>query len=763
MPIKDDERRSQQILDSPGAWQMTAWTLALAKNHQFQEILSSDPHLFGLFYAACASAVAPPEELSAKVTSEIIASDLILPTLKELQRQFGDYTTGAFARTYLEGLSVYYRITQENSTYNSLLSAWRETALQKSSEIISYQERNLRWIANLLNLNDVESNVLAFQLNRHRPGFAQLYDLLMRADDMTQIVLSTIFEVSYSKIVDALSEEGALVRSGLVTVTTHPLRLDSPSPHLRAVLSEAAEDESEFLERFVKPLTPISTTSSLARLDERDRDILLQALRLPAKINESGVHVLVYGPSAVDKRDMLARLFEAEDLDAYTVVGKNVPPSELPTWVYIAQRYIEEEDPEAVLIIERADQALAVRNISMMSIFGIVDDEPDRDDEGRASDSSLTSSPVRCVWLSDRARQLSERNLGAFSFHCEALPGSRTDRRTRIQQIITDLGLSKDLERHLSTYSLLGDRQVKTAAELAQRLRPHQPLKGADASTRKALKAETVKARELVIRRAVSQSQKVLGRDHTEQLRDSVTAYSLDNLNVAGKFTPAQILDALRLRPRGSLCFHGIPGAGKTQLAEYMAVELDLPLIVRSASDILSKWLGESEQHIAQMFEEAEAEGALLFLDEADSFLRDRALARAEYSVTQVNELLQKMERFEGIFIAATNLMDVMDAAAMRRFTWKLEFLPLRDEQAWAMLRTEAGISKGQSKQHEALRAQLLAIKDLAPGDFATVKRQANMLGVPLTPEEWIEQLQVEAKAKMNGLRRQQLGFRAEV
>ena len=58
--------------------------------------------------------------------------------------------------------------------------------------------------------------------------------------------------------------------------------------------------------------------------------------------------------------------------------------------------------------------------------------------------------------------------------------------------------------------------------------------------------------------------------------------------------------------------------------------------------------------------------------------------------MTQVNELLQQMERFEGIFIAATNLMDSIDAAAMRRFTWKLEFKALESEQAWSMFCTEA-------------------------------------------------------------------------
>jgi len=231
-------------------------------------------------------------------------------------------------------------------------------------------------------------------------------------------------------------------------------------------------------------------------------------------------------------------------------------------------------------------------------------------------------------------------------------------------------------------------------------------------------------------------------------------------LNIAGRFTPRQIISALSERPIGSLCFWGLPGAGKTQLAEHIAVELDLPILMRSASELLSMWLGETEQQISKMFAEAQNEGALLFLDEADSFLRDRTLARAHWEVTQVNELLQRMERFEGIFIAATNLMDSIDAAAMRRFTWKLESKALQREQAWSMFCVESGFDPhAEPERVDELRKALDAIDDLAPGDFATVKRQAQILGEDLSPEAWIEQLAAEAKAKMLGLRRQQLGF----
>jgi SpoVK/Ycf46/Vps4 family AAA+-type ATPase len=255
----------------------------------------------------------------------------------------------------------------------------------------------------------------------------------------------------------------------------------------------------------------------------------------------------------------------------------------------------------------------------------------------------------------------------------------------------------------------------------------------------------------------------VLGREQTEELMDSVTHYSLANLNLDGKFTADQILQALKKRPRGTVLAFGLPGAGKTALAEFMAVELDLPIIKRRASDILSKWLGDSEKNIAGMFNEAEEEGAILFLDEADSFLRDRALARAEWNVTQVNELLQQMERFPGIFIAATNLFRDIDAAAMRRFTWKLEFKALKPQQAWSMFCVEAGYDPETADPDRTadLQQRLEAIANLTPGDFATVKRQANMLGAELSADDWLEQLAVEAKAKMHGLERNKLGFGA--
>lgn len=730
---------------------MTAWTLRLADSPAFSGLIAADPHLFALMYATCAAAVPAPGLLAGERTGKGDVSEKVLPTLKDLQRQFGADTSGQFARLYVQGIDVFALLEKNLECYRTEMRAWREAAELKAARFATSQEQNVDWVTGLLELTDAERKLLTFQLNRNRPGFSQLFDRLFDDDNATAAVLSAALGIAEREVVSVLAETATLVRSGLLSVRERPLHIDAVSAHLRATLTELADDEQEFVRRFVKPLTLSPSTSSLARLHEDDEKILRGLLRLPLP-DDRGLHSLVYGSHSVDKRDMLARLLRDEGIAGYAVVTKQVPAGDLPTWVYIAQRRLKQADPDAVLVVDRTHEALASRRLGAFSYFDWDDDTPTDEDE-RASDEGLTGARVRCVWLSDRAKRMSERNLGAFLFHCEALPGSRANRRERIAQLISDFGLSGGLERHLTKYSLLGEQQVRQAAELARLIGLTEPALDSAGG-------ESSVDRERIIKRAVAQSQKVLGRDHTEGLRDSVTHYSLDHLNIEGRFTPRQIITALRTRPQGSLCFWGIPGAGKTQLAEYIAVELDLPLLMRSASDLLSKWLGETEQQIAEMFSEAEAEGALLFLDEADSFLRDRTLARAEWSVTQVNELLQKMERFEGVFIAATNLMDSIDAAAMRRFTWKLEFKALEPGQAWAMFCAESKFDPvAEPERAQELERQLANVSDLAPGDFATVKRQSNMLGEQLSPDAWIDQLAAEAKAKMFGLKRQQLGF----
>lgn len=119
----------------------------------------------------------------------------------------------------------------------------------------------------------------------------------------------------------------------------------------------------------------------------------------------------------------------------------------------------------------------------------------------------------------------------------------------------------------------------------------------------------------------------------------------------------------------------GPPGTGKTLCAEAIAGELNRPLYNVSARELLSKWVGESEQKVGAAFRSAKATGAVLFLDEAESLLGDRSandLSRHDHSV--VNTLLVQIERFDGVVLLASNQADKLDAALSRRLGWKVAF-----------------------------------------------------------------------------------------
>ena len=203
-----------------------------------------------------------------------------------------------------------------------------------------------------------------------------------------------------------------------------------------------------------------------------------------------------------------------------------------------------------------------------------------------------------------------------------------------------------------------------------------------------------------------------------------------------------------------NILLYGPPGTGKTEFVKYLGRELDRKVMVVKGSNLLSKWVGESEQNIAKAFRRAEAEHAILFFDEVDGLLHDRANARQSWQVTQVNELLQQMENFDGIMIAATNFSKNLDPATMRRFTFKLEFGYLDDagKKSFFERMFKATLADGEL-------AELKALRNLAPGDFRTVRQEQFYLGDAVTNLDRIAALKEECAVKKDGDASLPIGF----
>jgi len=233
--------------------------------------------------------------------------------------------------------------------------------------------------------------------------------------------------------------------------------------------------------------------------------------------------------------------------------------------------------------------------------------------------------------------------------------------------------------------------------------------------------------------------------DHADQISAKVVDIINEQLQAAGQpkvrikqhspellpFDPAYINCASQdvtqlpagIERTGSarLCIYGMPGTGKTQYANWLSKRLGRKVLVKKASDLLSKWVGDNERNVAAAFEQATRHNAILVIDEADTFLQTRESSNSRWERSLVNEFLTQMEAFEGILVCTTNDESALDPAALRRFDLKMEFKALTSEQATKLFQAACahiGI------EWESASGSAAQPAGLTPGDFAAVLRQ---------------------------------------
>jgi hypothetical protein len=141
-------------------------------------------------------------------------------------------------------------------------------------------------------------------------------------------------------------------------------------------------------------------------------------------------------------------------------------------------------------------------------------------------------------------------------------------------------------------------------------------------------------------------------------------------------------LDSARAAHGVRLMFTGQPGTGKSLAAEVIATAAGTDLLVVDVSQVMSKWVGETEKNLAAIFDAAERTQAVLLLDEADALFSRRTQvsdAQDRYVNLHTAYLLQRLDAFAGLVVLTTNLRQNIDAAFIRRMDFVVEF-PLPDE-----------------------------------------------------------------------------------
>lgn len=680
---------------------------------------------------------------------------------------------GGWRGPYEEGTLFFYIDEYIKDAPKDLLAVlgasadWLARSLKRESTLV---EKNIDALAGLLQLNPAERALLLYgTLARYQRDLrGLLVEFKVANAQEAYAAIASVAGVNEIDVAEALRAGSRLERIGMVEnlISEHNITdladLMKVSEQLPPVLMRRYEGPSDLMAVFTRPAKRSELAADDFAFVGVDQRMLTALLRNAVARKEPGVNVLLYGPPGTGKTELAKVAAQAAGLELYEVEhadrdGNSLSGRDRYRSLQISQVFLKSGHQVALLFDEVEDVFPPISTDAAQLIARM--DTGDGALSGSVSGKAwvnqiLETNPVPVIWITNRIEQIDPAFRRRFQYHLELKSPPPGAREALIARALVGIAVGEGFVAKLAERKGLTPAQIRTAVKFAK-------LASDDASpgASEPASAGDIGGIEALIERQLVNADKALGNTAGERgARRVVTHYDLDLVNTESRFEVPKIIEALRRKTYGTLCFHGPPGTGKTALAEHIAQALQCTLMVRQASDIMSKYVGETEANMAKMFDEAQQEGAVLLLDEADSFLRSRRLAERNYEVSEVNEMLQGMERFSGVFICTTNLFTELDEAALRRFTFKVQFKPLTQPQRERMFVVEA-LGGDAAALNGEQRGRLAQLGSLTPGDFASVKRQTDVLGEAFAPDEFLSQLEAEHRVKPDVRAQRGMGF----
>lgn len=622
--------------------------------------------------------------------------------------------------------------------------------LQKRMDQLQYRgasdiEKNLATFQQMFDLNELEKEICLFLFILSTYEEAQgLFQYHLHCDHFAgRTYFAVILGSSSSQIAEALN--GKLSKIGILDSDRHrSLSMDSGFVNLLQNAS-GADIKTEFFRKV--------DLDSVLPLDAHmvDPEVIDHILNLLRGKPQSATQVIFYGPPGTGKTSLAYGLGKKLGLPIYLVEHGGKEKSWKRQAAFTACVNVASQGEGALIIADDADNVLGTRH--SWFFFGETSDK-------RWLHDILETPGVRMIWNVNSISQVEESVARRFSYSLPFKPFSRVQRKRIWEAILTDYRLDSffdttDTDRLAAQFDVSAgviEQAVKKAAEIGSNS-----------------KEDIYKAIVLSL-----EAHDCLINGGTKPVRApkiDTRSFSIEGLNLSGidlmsLLKELEVFDEY-LRTRGnddaasmSLLFYGVSGAGKSFLARFIAQHLGKEVVFKLASDILSKWVGESEQNVRACFEEAARKEAVLVVDELDSIIGSRDRMSHSWEISLVNEFLTSMESYRGIIqIYTTNRLKDLDSAALRRFNYKVKFGHLRPEGIVIFYNKILQPLVG-SDLEKGLAEELKGIDCLTPGDFKVVKsRFAFKAQEEVSHKALIGALKEEAKVKEIHSGKKAVGF----
>ncbi|SFB87290.1 AAA+-type ATPase, SpoVK/Ycf46/Vps4 family [Marinospirillum celere] len=515
--------------------------------------------------------------------------------------------------------------------------------------------------------------------------------------------------------------------SDFLDVFNNTLELDSPTARPLEQQFEAIWDD--VCPRFHGDSLPPEDFSYVPQLQVL-RDYLADALRQ----QRPAANILLYGKPGVGKTLLAASL--ADWLQArlhevpFAKEGVSLPPDRRIQLLAMGQAFMQNNANTCFLFDEMEDMFQGIQS------FG---------SKGLAKawmNHYLETNPLPTIWVCNSLEMLDSSYLRRFDLILEVPTPATARYQKKRAAALAPLPVTNAFRDWLAAADWVTPALLSLLKRLGQHLPGRQPLQN-----QKKLLA-------LLEQRLKAEGQPLpdpwFAEEPVQKSKASqycLPDYSLDWLNTdLGLESVVQQIGRLG---NARLCLHGHPGTGKTAFADYLAKELKQPLVVKSASSLLGKYVGETEKQLEAMFAEAKHKKAVLLLDEAETFLQSRLDASLKgWEVSKVNEMLIQMERFQGVVIATSNRFEQLDAAAMRRFDLKVAFDWLQPQQLQGLLQAVFYKHPKDLQALKELGVNRLARLQVSPGNVQTALRRLNLQGKPLCLKLLLSALEDEASVQ---------------